>query len=90
MLERPPLAALALRAAVKLNDEGTLFVTALRPGRHHTIINALAAGGWTGRTSADRQGFAYEGRFISREDAARITGAKCNYQPGKLFSEDLW
>lgn len=82
---RTPVVAQQLQVAIKINDSGSAFFTMLRPARHHDLIRSLAEGGWTGKVNGDMQGFCYQGRFATREEAARIVG-----KLGKLFSEDLW
>ena len=57
--------------------------------RHHEIINNAGLGFFQG----DEQGFVtVEGKFVSREEAAKIA-FECKqipYLKATLFSEDLW
>lgn len=57
------------------------------PARHHNILNQL--GDWLNRSvtwDEHVQGFlTASGKFITREDAARLCGRE-----GQLYSEDLW
>lgn len=69
-----------------------------RPARHADIIHQLhAEGGLEDEPVRGRdQGFVTSrGRFVNRSEAARIAiragqTQKLNFQPGLLFSEDLW
>jgi hypothetical protein len=57
------------------------------PARHHDILHDMAD--WIGRPlqrSEHVQGFlSATGKFMTREDAARMCGRE-----GQLYSEDLW
>lgn len=82
-------------AALKVNN---LTVSAPPPARHHTLLHAIhnTYGQRGPMIKATDQGFlTSEGRFVGREEAAKLAVAagqilKPKFQPNDLFSEDLW
>lgn len=97
--------------AAQHNDSERITAAAIRingvicqvpsPGRHHTIIHALAEAGHptpVGVGEHSEQGFVTSrGRFVDRETAARVA-VEAGQLPagyefkggGQMFSEDLW
>lgn len=70
---------------------------ALAPGRHGDVIRAYWERTQTVTRGEWRQGFVTDtGRFVDREEGARIAIASGQADPAKmtytdmLFSEDLW
>lgn len=86
-------------------EQETIYAAAIRhkgrvcymapPSRHHDIIYNIAQneGGFD---QSSEQGFVTnDGRFVGREEAAKIAIEagqieQTKFQPGILFSEDLW
>jgi hypothetical protein len=66
------------------------------PARHHTILHAIDAQGYSPETMARMvQGFlTSEGRFVGRREATSIAVIAEQIQnpkwPPDLYSEDLW
>lgn len=86
--------SLRIVAAAIRTADGIIHI-AERPGRHHTIINALSRPG--GRAILpDEQGFlTNEGLFVSRGEALAIAmNAKQivhkHHSFSELYSEDMW
>lgn len=75
---------------------GNMIISAPPPARHHTLLHAFSAYNRKTLIKGSDQGFLTSlGRFIGREEAAKIAVAagqiiKPKFQPTQLFSEDLW
>ena len=82
------------RAAIQYRNGTTYAVD--RPGRHHDVIRLMDRCGVSARaTDGAEQGFELDdGRFVGREEAARIAIASGQIERTRwgreLFSEDLW
>lgn len=87
----------------RIEDQGELIVAAAirsrgiivmveRPGRHGNCINVMHS---LGLDYTDQGFITNRGRFVDRQEAARIAVAAGQGSPregvgGNLFSEDLW
>lgn len=82
-------------AAIKLDG---FVAIAERPGRHHDIINNLAATGFPTPVGGVQGFINNEGEFLDRKNAMRVAIEAEQLIPregqhgpdGDLFSEDLW
>lgn len=104
---RAPSAYQAWLAAFPVRSRETIVSAALlvdgeiwtlpSPTRHHTLLQAWASAhykdGQNGRIGSHEQGFVTSwGRFVARDEAARIAHAAGQIPEPKasLFSEDVW
>jgi len=66
------------------------------PARHVDVMKHMIGLGIVDLIPPDDQGFVTStGRFVTRQEAANLAVAACQitetkFQPGILFSEDLW
>lgn len=73
-----------------------MTISAPPPARHHTLLHAFSAYNRKTMIKTTDQGFlTSEGRFVGRDEAAKIAIlaeqiTKTKFQPNHLFSEDLW
>lgn len=81
-------------AAIRFNG---VVVTLPPPARHHNCIRAAHDVGYENWRPEHEQGFVTDtGRFVDREEAARIAVAanqlieRAMRHPLGLFSEDVW
>lgn len=66
-----------------------------RPGRHHDVIRVMHEQYGLGPECTFHQGFTTDaGRFVDREDAAKIAASAGQLgkrtRPPELYSEDVW
>lgn len=86
-------------------QQETIYAAAIRhkgrvcymapPNRHHDIIHMIAQNEGEYDQSSEQGFVTTEGLFVDREEAARIAITsgqitETKFQPGLLFSEDLW
>lgn len=96
-MEKEVVAKAAIRFKADTPDgEQEIVVTVEQPGRHHNIIHALAMLGMTTPIGGDQAFVTSTGRFVDREEAAKIAIEAGQLRregliaPPDLYSEDVW